>query len=91
VLNEKLREIKLKLAKASQKKVVRKKCDHAHALNSLETTLKSRENEYKAERGHFEKVLKEKERELSKAISTIKSTRTETELLRQKQVNTESS
>jgi len=46
-----MKEIRTRLAQKALNrgpKIVKKKCDHAHTLNSLETNLKSRDNEYKA-------------------------------------------
>ena len=46
-------------------KVIKKKCDHAHTLNRLETHLKSRDNEYKTVKTQLDTSLRERERELT--------------------------
>ena len=78
VLADKMREIKFKLNKgniANRNKVIKKRCDHAHTLNRLETHLKSRENEYKTVKAELDATLRKKERELVTSISAMKSIR----------------
>jgi SMC interacting uncharacterized protein involved in chromosome segregation len=58
-------------------------------MNRLETHLKSRENEYKSNRQEYEEMLKHKEKELTTALSAIKSARTQSELLRRQRLSTD--
>ena len=77
LLTEKMQEIRAKLARPGQPrtKVIKKKCDHAHTLNRLETHLKSRDNEYKTVSGDLAINLRERERELTTKMSLLKQAR----------------
>ena len=46
------------------KKVIKKKCDHAGKINTLENGLKSKENEFVGARDELVKALKAKEKVL---------------------------
>ena len=78
-------EIKAKLAAkqhAPRRKIVKKKCDHAHTLNRLETHLKSRDNEYKTVKSNLDQELRKKEKELNTVLTATKQARANSELLR---------
>ena len=88
-----MKEVRAKLGRPAQARphVIKKKCDHAHTLNRLETHLKSRDNEYKASRNELEAHLKAKERDLVTTLTALKSARTQSELLRRQQQTTDTS
>ena len=76
-------ELKLKLNNRQPKKrVMKKKCDHAHQINQLDTTLKSKENEFISIRDELVKALKVKEKALQQNINAFKSYRAEIDLIR---------
>ena len=64
------------------KRVIKKECDHASKINSLETALKSKENELSGARDDLVVALKAKEKVLQQTTSAIKSCRAETALIR---------
>ena len=50
--------------RAPVKRIIKKKCDHAHIINQLDTTLKGKEQEFIAIRDELVKALKVKEKAL---------------------------
>ena len=68
---------------------MKKKCDHAHQINQLDTTLKSKENEFISIRDELVKALKVKEKALQQNINAIKSYRAEIDLIRKQKLNTD--
>ena len=85
-----MRELKAKLSNRQPvKRVVKKKCDHAHVINQLDTTLKGREQEFVAIRDELVKALKVKEKALQQNVSAIKSYRGEIDLLKKQKLNTD--
>lgn len=88
-----MQEIRAKLNRpaAPRNKVIKKKCDHAHTLNRLETHLKSRDNEYKVGKSDLDALLKSKERDLVTTMNALKSARTQSELLRRQKLSTDTS
>ena len=58
-------ELKTKLSnRVPVKRIIKKKCDHAHIINQLDTTLKGKEQEFIAIRDELVKALKVKEKAL---------------------------
>ena len=90
-LQDKMKEVKTQIKIQPRKQVVKKKCDHMPLINQLESSLKEREIEFKANKAELDGSLREKERQLASTISAIKQHRNHVELLRQQKVNTESS
>ena len=71
--------------------MIKKKCDHAHTLNRLETHLKSRDNEYKTVSGELATNLRERERELTTKMSLLKQARGQSEVLKKQKLSTDAS
>ena len=88
-----MKDIRAKLARPGQPrtKVIKKKCDHAHTLNRLETHLKSRDNEYKTVKTDLDAHLRQRERELTSSSTALKSARNQSELLKRQKLSDDAS